>query len=286
MKVFISWSGALSKEIAETIRKWLPSVLQAVKPYFSPDDIAKGSRWSGEIAKNLEESKLGIFCVTPDNAGADWMLFEAGAISRSVEKSKVIPLLFGLEPSDLTGPYTQFQAAPFNKEEVLKILKAINSTLESQALADEVLREVFEMWWPKLNDKVAAVLKAFEESGELGKGARRPEREMLEEVLLLTRRLSRDPIPRTRRGRVHPGAYADLLTALEQLVEAPLVLDFASVSITRILEVTGYLIGRTDLPEESLDALSERLHLLKTSVEERLPDVSPSEVDSNESKKG
>jgi hypothetical protein len=26
-----------------------------VRPYFSPDDVAKGSRWSSEIAKELEE---------------------------------------------------------------------------------------------------------------------------------------------------------------------------------------------------------------------------------------
>jgi hypothetical protein len=55
MKVFISWSGERSRAIADVMRRWLPSVLQSVRPYFSPDDVAKGSRWSSEIAKELEE---------------------------------------------------------------------------------------------------------------------------------------------------------------------------------------------------------------------------------------
>ena len=41
-KVFISWSGDLSKKIAEELRFWLPAVLQFVKPYFTPNDIEKG----------------------------------------------------------------------------------------------------------------------------------------------------------------------------------------------------------------------------------------------------
>jgi hypothetical protein len=47
MKVFISWSGEQSKEIAEAFRNWLPGVLQAEKPYFSPDDIAAAQPAAG-----------------------------------------------------------------------------------------------------------------------------------------------------------------------------------------------------------------------------------------------
>jgi hypothetical protein len=54
MKVFISWSGETSKQVADILRQWMPSVLQAVKPYFSPDDVAKGTRWANEISKELE----------------------------------------------------------------------------------------------------------------------------------------------------------------------------------------------------------------------------------------
>ncbi len=44
MKVFISWSGNNSKKLGETLRDWLPAVLQVVKPYFTPSDTEKGTR--------------------------------------------------------------------------------------------------------------------------------------------------------------------------------------------------------------------------------------------------
>ena len=89
MKVFLSWSGEQSRRIAEVFKEWIPSVIQAVKPYFSPEDIAKGARWSKEISQELEESKVGILFLTKDNLGAPWLLFEAGALSKSMERSKV-----------------------------------------------------------------------------------------------------------------------------------------------------------------------------------------------------
>jgi hypothetical protein len=49
MRVFISWSGNLSRQLGEALRKWLPSALQYVKPYFTPADIDKGARWASEI---------------------------------------------------------------------------------------------------------------------------------------------------------------------------------------------------------------------------------------------
>ena len=81
MKVFISWSGETSKGLAEALREWLPAVIQAVNPYFSPDDVSKGSRWSSEISKELEDSAIGIICLTKENLEAPWIMFEAGALS-------------------------------------------------------------------------------------------------------------------------------------------------------------------------------------------------------------
>src|SRR5580704_6319798 len=116
MKVFISWSGDASRAIADSLRKWLPGVLQAVRPYFSPDDITKGARWEGEISKELAASRIGLLILTSENIEAPWLLFEAGALAKNLEKSKVCPLLFGVEPTDVKGPLVQFQAAKFNAE--------------------------------------------------------------------------------------------------------------------------------------------------------------------------
>lgn len=187
MKVFISWSGEKSKKIAAAFKDWIPAVIQAAKPYFSPSDIDKGARWSSEIANELETSRIGLICLTADNLEAPWLMFEAGALSKSMEKSRVCPMLFGVEPTDLAGPLVQFQAAPFSKDEVRKVMKTINAQLGDVALEPTVLDSVFDKWWPDLDEKVTDILN--QASPAITKGLR-SDRELLEEVLKITRTLA------------------------------------------------------------------------------------------------
>jgi hypothetical protein len=183
MRIFISWSGDKSKAIAEIFRDWLPAVLQSVKPYFTPSDIEKGSRWNSDISKKLEECKMGLFILTKDNLLSPWLMFEAGAVSKSVENSKVCPILFGIENSDIKGPLTQFQASSYNKIDIKKIVKSINSELADNKLEDRILDEVFDTWWPKLEQKINAVkIEDKDTESEI-----RDDRELLEEILGLVR---------------------------------------------------------------------------------------------------
>ena len=213
MKVFISWSGDRSRAIADVLRRWLPSVCRCM-PYFSPDDVAKGSRWSSEIAKELEESQIGLLVITPENQEAPWLLFEAGALAKNLDRSKVCPLLFGgIEPTDVKGPLVQFQAAEFSKDEMKRVMKMINNELAEAELAADVLDSVFEMWWPKLEEQVARGLQSNEEiEGE----TRRSDRDLLEEVLALTRRIASD---RERGIRLTEPVWNDLLSCALNLAD-------------------------------------------------------------------
>ncbi|HJW04266.1 MAG TPA: TIR domain-containing protein [Azospira sp.] len=187
MRVFISWSGEKSKKIASVFKDWIPAVIQAAKPYFSPSDIDKGARWSSEIAKELEASRIGLICLTADNLEAPWLMFEAGALSKSMDKSRVCPMLFGVEPTDLAGPLVQFQAAPFSKDEVRKVMKTINLQLGDAALDGNVLESVFDKWWPELEEKVNSILTQV---GPANAKGLRSDRELLEEVLKIARTLA------------------------------------------------------------------------------------------------
>ncbi|MEK7994196.1 MAG: TIR domain-containing protein [Planctomycetota bacterium] len=213
MKVFISWSGDRSRCVGDVLRQWFPSVLQAVRPYFSPDDVAKGSRWSSDIAKELEASRVGLLVITPENQEAPWLLFEAGALAKNLDRSKVCPLLFGdMEPTDVKGPLVQFQAAQFSEEEMKRVIKMMNAELAEAALPPGVLDNVFEMWWPRLSEQVE---KALEGAAAADGEARRSDRDLLEEVLALSRRLSRDG---DRRVDFDHPAWDDLFSSVMELV--------------------------------------------------------------------
>lgn len=189
MKVFISWSGNTSKKVAEIIREWLPTVLQTVKPYFTPSDIEKGTRWSTEIARELDDSMAGIFCVTKENLNSQWLMFEAGAISKKVEHSLVCPILIGLDNSDIKGPLTQFQTTLFEKSDFKKLISALNKANSSNILDDAVLNTVFEKFWPELEEKIVAILKKESSVSSCEVGIR-SDRDVLEEILDLSRALA------------------------------------------------------------------------------------------------
>jgi TIR domain len=143
MRVFISWSGDRSHKLAQAIRNWLPSTLQYVKPYFTPADIEKGAKWDHEISKALEESNVCIIALTRESLSSQWIMFEAGAISRSVESSRVCAILFDLEITDVQGPLERFQATKFSKDEINRLLVTINSNAGEQALSQSVLDKIF-----------------------------------------------------------------------------------------------------------------------------------------------
>jgi hypothetical protein len=141
--VFLSWSGDSSKSAAQALHTWLPTVIQNVRPYMSAENIDKGERWSIDIAKQLEETNYGIICMTPENIDAPWVLFEAGALSKSIKRSRVSPLLFSLSPSEFTkSPLLQFQLTMFKKDDFYKLLQSVNNSApDAERLRDEVLRK-------------------------------------------------------------------------------------------------------------------------------------------------
>jgi hypothetical protein len=180
MKVFISWSGERSKQMAKALDDWLPKVLQLVDPWMSETDISAGERWSVELSKQLEASEFGIICMTRDNLAAPWLLFEAGAISRSLSSGAVCPYLLDLDVRDISGPLGQFQAKKADKRSTLDLLNAINQRTRKPVPG---LEDVFEAMWPRFD----AELQAIPPSQESQTIATRSEAEILEELVTTVR---------------------------------------------------------------------------------------------------
>ena len=188
MKVFISWSGETSSKVALILREWLPSVIQTITPYVSSEDIDKGARWSSDIAKELEDSTFGILCVTKENLEAPWLSFEAGALSRTIDKSYVTPFLFDIKRSEVKGPILQFQSTIFQKDDIKKLVKTLNKACGDDGMTDARLEKSFEVWYPSLENDLNQ-LKATNTEEIIDNKAEENNHssEILEEILELSR---------------------------------------------------------------------------------------------------
>jgi hypothetical protein len=190
MKVFISWSGQTSHKVATVLRDWIPSVIQSVVPYVSSEDIDKGARWSTDIAGELSQSAFGLLCVTKDNVNAPWLNFEAGALGKSVDKSRVCPFLFRIKRSEVEGPILQFQSTICEKEDVLKLLKSINACCADQKIDESRLEKIFDVWWPNLKKELDTITEEKPQSETQDQKHLSPTAhidKILEEVLELSR---------------------------------------------------------------------------------------------------
>lgn len=183
MKVFISWSGDRSKAIAHVLRTWLPRIVPAVVPYMSEVDNEAGDRWGPKIAAELDQANYGIMCLTPENLGSPWLLFESGAIGKSVEEGHVIPLLYELDFTDVKQPLGQFHGKKVTKEDMRSLCHTLNQACQ-EARSEPEVNTVFDLMWDKVEQELARVPKRTEDDIE-----RRSTEDKLDEVLSLARSL-------------------------------------------------------------------------------------------------
>lgn len=217
MKIFISWSGERSHALGQALRDWLPMVLQYVEPWLSQSDIQAGERWANEVGKELESSNFGIICITRDNITSPWILFEAGALSKSMQEGRVVPLLLDVEFKDITGPLAQFQAKKVEKAGLLEVVNSVNRFSEEK-LADARLAPQFEALWATFEQALAALPKNAPHSKQ-----NRPQHEILEELVSGIRGLDlrfretqeEPPRVRRRRTRLNPMMMLDILRSSE-----------------------------------------------------------------------
>lgn len=192
MKIFLSWSGEESKQLANIFSDWLPNVLQFVEPYMSSNDISLGDRWASNIESNLEECIFGLVFVTPANINSPWINFEAGALSKTY-KSKVVPLLYKSEIIILNdGPLKQFQSAQnIDKANILELLKSIVNSNESTTLDSSRLERGFEIWWPQLEEQLNTIVSVKVEPKEQTENAPM-DSEMLKTIVMKLNQQEKD----------------------------------------------------------------------------------------------
>jgi hypothetical protein len=244
--VFISWSGEASLGVARVLRTWLRPLVQSLDPWISPE-IAAGERWQSALGQALAETKYGILCVTPDNLHAPWLVFEAGVMARTLGQSRVVPLLFGVTATDMTGPLSQFQSIVGDKNGILKLVKELHGTTDSRMSESEV-QQLFEMLWPKIS---AGIEEAQRDAVSQQPRVQRPDRDVLDEILEAVRGL-----------RVAPSEQG--ITAALRALQTQLENDLAQ------LEKQEAVLTASDAPisleDRAIDPLRRHLERVRTAV--------------------
>lgn len=260
MKVFISWSGERSQALAQALHDWIPLVLHNVEPWLSQADIEAGDRWAEAVAKELSDSNFGIICVTRENVGSPWVLFEAGALAKSMQGSKVIPLLLDLDVRDITGPLAQFQAKKVDKAGISEVVHSMNLTA-NQAVPESRAKQLFDALWPEFEKKVEGIPKQPTQAKHA-----RPQHEILEELVTSVRSLDSrlrefsEGAPmstRHRRMKFHPMMLREIThmvggkpgDATGLLVVASMLRE--DMPWLYELGMEAYRAARSDLPEEA-----------------------------------
>ncbi len=187
MKVFMSWSGQRSKLTAELLHEWIKCVIQAAQPWISSKGIERGALWFSEINNELQDTSVGIVCLTPENKNAPWILFEAGALAKGLSTNRVCTFLIELKPTDLQPPLAQFNHTFPEKDSMWSLVTTLNSGLELNQLDLKVLKNVFDTYWPQFEKKFAAIIN---ENPPTTVVEPREDKDILTEILETTRSMS------------------------------------------------------------------------------------------------
>jgi hypothetical protein len=155
MTLFLSWSGTVSRQIAEALYEWLPTVLPTAEPWMSSADILPGSLWYEQLSGRLDQVDFGVLCVTTENRAAPWLIFEAGLLVKVLAKGRLIPYLFDCDPRDLAGPLTAFQAVRADRAGTRALVKSI---AEAKGLSPEQRLSVEDRFydlWPNFEARLS-----------------------------------------------------------------------------------------------------------------------------------
>ena len=145
--------------------------------------------------------------------------------------AKVIPLLFGLELSDVSGPLAQFQAKKVDQSGLMEVVKAINKVSENKT-SDDIVKQLVPALWSKLEDLLSRIPEVDSTDKHM-----RPQTEILEELVAgvrgiagRTKDFSEDLMernPRSRRSkfrRIHPMMIDEIALITSDSVDDPIAL--------------------------------------------------------------
>ena len=133
--LFISHSTH-DKDVVDILAKLIRQIsLNQIHIWFSSDKHIEGGffvgdNWFTSILDNLKNSNAVISFITPNSNNQPWILFESG-YAEALSNSRLIPLKFMIETTEISTPLQQKQIFDFsNVEEATTFLKKILDCFE------------------------------------------------------------------------------------------------------------------------------------------------------------
>lgn len=252
MKVFISWSGRLSSCVARILSDRLPSIINSLEIFYSTDDIQKGENWDARITEELSKCNFGIICLTSENVLSPWINFEAGAISNTLN-SKTTAFLIDIEPSNIKGPLTRFQATRFDKEDFRKMILSLNNNSEAP-LTTELLYKNFDLVWNTIEEEIQSKVIEYNRIPS-EKAARNVGDDAIEEILHHLRNMQNEEMIKNE------SHYCDseILDALRELK------NMINKNESDMTEKSKRVLSR--IPESELEQVYEdAFHLVRSEI--------------------
>lgn len=190
MKIFLSWAGEESRQLAMIFESWLKKILQSSRPWMSMN-ITKGEGWDKEIHNGLQDTEIGLLFLTKDSIESKYLHYEAGAIA-NVPNALVCTFLYNIKNTDVKQPLSRFQSTLFEKDDILKLLVTINNKIQAMdgiTLEPAQLSEMFDIMWPILTDAISKITSSTKSTS---KEPIRSDRDLLEEMLNILRTRKQD----------------------------------------------------------------------------------------------
>jgi hypothetical protein len=179
MRIFASWSGDRSKAAALGLKSLLQDLFGTAVEIFVSEHINPGEAWSRRLGSELDKSEFGIICLTMENANAPWLLFEAGAIAKNFDTSRVVPYLVDELSSSLEAgsPLGQLQHVRADRDGTYRLIQSINDAIRPDPKSIQELERHFSKWWPDLEPTLKEI-----QTTNPAHTVHRPDRELLEAI--------------------------------------------------------------------------------------------------------
>jgi hypothetical protein len=188
VKVFVSWSGNLSKAVAEAMEQWIGDVIQMSSVFLSSAGIEPGEGWGSRLNEELDSTNLGIIVLTRENKDKPWILFEAGALSKGLKQARVCPVYVDLAATDVKQPLSQFQGVAPDLAGMWKLAKLINDNSGQAKMEEPRLKRAFE---PHFDNFAKRMAEALANNKPKDLPPKRSEYDMLAELVENTRAILR-----------------------------------------------------------------------------------------------